>query len=481
MNNYLYTAEQQKNIEEKSNKELGVSDLTLMRRAAEAVIEEALSRWSKLRKVVVYCGSGKNAGDGFIVAGLLANRGIAVKVVLVGETRKFGLEAIAAMRFCEHTDAEISTDCNIGNEDLIVDAILGTGISRIISGTYLKVIETINKAQTPVLAIDVPSGLSADNGVILGAAVRADLTVTFVVKKKGLYTGKGTSIAGEVVFKDLGIPSQFRHPTNTRLLQLDECLLEIPGRDRDAHKTAFGHVLVVGGDYGMGGAVIMAAEAAFRSGAGLVSVATRDQHALALLLRQPEIMGKGVSDDTELDPLIERATHVVLGPGLGKSEWSRWLFTKLMSAGKSGVLDADALNMLAESPKDCSDWVLTPHVGEARRLLSGDKDSNRFSILSRMQKKFGGVSVLKGAGTLITDGETTTVCPYGNPGMAVAGMGDVLSGFLCGLLAQGTPLLKAAQTGVVLHAYAGDEIASKTGERGLMATDLIPVVRKLIS
>ena len=480
MKKYLYTAAQQQNIEKQFNRELGASNLLLIRRAAEAVIQEVLFRWPKSIKVTFYCGSGKNSADGLIVAGLLANRGFLIKVVMVGEKSKFCTEVAIAMRFCKQTNAEFVADHDIGEEDLIVDAIFGTGLNRKVSGVHLKAIEKINKSQKPVLAIDIPSGLSADDGTILGEAVRAHRTLSLVVRKKGLYTGKGSSVAGKVICNDLNIPPKFFHPTNTHLLQIDECLLEIPERDKDAPKTAFGHVLVVGGEYGMGGAVIMAAEAAFRSGAGLVSVATRNRHALALLLRQPEIMAHGVSCDAELDPLIERATHVVLGPGLGKSEWSRWLFAKLVSSGKKGVIDADALNILSESPRDCHDWVLTPHAGEATRLLNGDQDMNRFSTLTRLHKKFGGVIVLKGSGSLITDGETTTVCPYGNPGMAVAGMGDVLSGVVGGLLAQGMSLFKAAQTAVVLHARAGDQVALNAGARGLMATDLIPEVRKLI-
>ena len=480
MKNYLYTAAEQQTIEEQFNKELGASNLFLIRRAAEAITQEALIRWPKLTKATFYCGSGKNSADGLVTAGLLANRGVRIKIVMVEWPPRFSAELAKALRFCKQTSAEFVTEHDTAEEDLIVDAIFGTGLNRKVTGTHLTVIKKINKSEKPVLAIDIPSGLTANDGAVLGDAIRANLTVSLVVRKKGLYTGKGSSLSGKVILRDLNIPPKFFHPTNTHLLQLDECLSQIPERNKDAHKTAFGHVLVVGGEYGMGGAVIMAAEAAFRSGAGLVSVATRDRHALAILLRQPEIMAQGVSCDAELDPLIQRATHVVLGPGLGKSEWSRWLFAKVLSSGKQGVIDADALNILSESPKDCHDWVLTPHYGEATRLLDGDQDINRFSTLAKIQKKFGGVVVLKGAGSLITDGETTTVCPYGNPGMAVAGMGDVLSGFVGGLLAQGMSLFKAAQTAVVLHAYAGDQAALKAGTRGLMATDLIPVVRKLI-
>ena len=201
---------------------------------------------------------------------------------------------------------------------------------------------------------------------------------------------------------------------------------------------------------------------------------------MALLSRRPEVMVKGVSGKEGLQRMIARATHIVLGPGLGRGDWSQWLFREVMLAGKPGVMDADALNILAERPQATDGWVLTPHPGEASRLLEGDDSLDRFSTLNTIQQRYRGVVLLKGAGTLITDGSLTSLCPYGNPGMASAGMGDVLSGIIGGLLAQGMTPYAAAQTGVVLHAYAADRLASELGQRGLLATDIIPVVRELV-
>ena len=480
MKTYLYTADQVRQIDQLVINEYGVPGLVLMRRAAEATIEVALARWPKLTRVAVYCGSGNNAGDGYIVAGLLANRGITVKVVTVGDVTKLGADAGAALDFCRASEAEIVDYHAVSDVELVVDALLGTGINGLVRESYGKAIESINDSGKPVLSVDIPSGLAVDSGEVLGSAVRASVTVTFIARKRGLYTGRGPAFTGKIEYANLDVPPNAIHPTNIQLLDVERCIIEIPPREPDAHKTKFGHVLVVGGDLGMGGAVIMAADAALRSGAGLVSVATRQENATALLSRRPEVMVKGVSGGSDLQRMIARATHIVLGPGLGSGDWSRWLFKEVMLAGKPGVMDADALNILAERPQATDGWVLTPHPGEASRLLEGDDSLDRFSTLNTIQQRYCGVVLLKGAGTLITDGSLTSLCPYGNPGMASAGMGDVLSGIIGGLLAQGMTPYAAAQTGVVLHAYAADRLASELGQRGLLATDIIPVVRELV-
>ncbi len=480
MKTYLYTADQVRQIDQVVINERGIPGLVLMRRAAEATVEIALAHWPSVYNVTVYCGSGNNAGDGYIVAGLLANRGISVKVVAVGDTEKLGSDAGAALAFCRESDVQIAHDHTIGDEELIVDALLGTGLKGPVRESYKKAIENINESGKPVLSVDIPSGLSADTGEVLGSAVRASETVTFIARKQGLYTGKGPVLAGKIEYADLDVPLDVIHRTDTQLLDIERCVSQIPTRDQDAHKNTFGHVLVIGGDLGMGGAVIMAAEAALRTGAGLVSIATRQENTTAALSRRPEVMVKGVSESKDLAPMLARASHVVLGPGLGSSDWSRWLFKEVMSVDKQGVMDADALNILAEHPQTCKGWVLTPHPGEAARLLGNDKSVDRFSNLDAIQKKFASVVLLKGAGTLVTDGRNKSLCPYGNPGMATAGMGDVLSGVIGGLLAQGMNPLSAAETGVVLHAHAADQLAAKLGHRGLIATDIIPAVRELV-
>lgn len=258
----------------------------------------------------------------------------------------------------------------------------------------------------------------------------------------------------------------------------------LPKRRRDASKGDYGHVLVVGGDYGMGGAVRMAAEAAIRVGAGLVSVATRPEHTSIVSSCRPEIMCHKIETPLDLEHLISRASVLVMGPGLGKSEWSQALFNKLRNTSLPKILDADALNLLADSHQHNDQWILTPHPGEAARLLKctvAEIQKDRLLAVKKLQAQYGGVIVLKGAGTLIQEGqeEVPLLCTAGNPGMASGGMGDILSGVIGGLLAQKLSLLDAAGVGVLIHSLAADKAVEQGGERGLLACDLLPYLRKL--
>jgi NAD(P)H-hydrate epimerase len=258
----------------------------------------------------------------------------------------------------------------------------------------------------------------------------------------------------------------------------------LPKRPRDAHKGSFGHVLIVGGDHGMGGAVRLAAEAGLRAGAGLVSVATRAEHVPALIAGLPEAMPRAVEHADDLDGLLARATVVAVGPGLGQDAWGRALYERVLASGLPMVVDADALNLLAASPKRRLNWVLTPHPGEAARLLGSDTttvQSDRFRALEALLESYHGTVVLKGAGTLVgAPGELTAVCDRGNPGMAAPGMGDALTGVVAALAAQGLSLPDAARAGVWLHAVAGDRAALR-GERGLLAREVIAELRGLVN
>ncbi len=262
----------------------------------------------------------------------------------------------------------------------------------------------------------------------------------------------------------------------------------LPARQRTAHKGLFGHVLVIGGDCGMGGSVVMAAEAAARVGAGLVSVATRPEHVAPVLARRPEVMVSGIISVQSLIPLLCKPNVLVVGPGLGCSAWSEQMLQQATLCGKVLLLDADALNLLAKGvvvrEAMCSHWVLTPHPAEAARLLGcavSDVQADRVVAVTALQQRYGGVAVLKGAGTLIADGNSISLCDSGNPGMASGGMGDVLSGVIGGLLAQGLSVSAAAKLGVCLHAHAGDRAAALHGERGLLATDLIVQLQGLVN
>ncbi len=480
----LYSLAEVRELDRLAIEDHGIPGLVLMRRAARQVVASLLAEWPTAKSVAVYCGSGNNAGDGYIVAGMLADRGMAVRVVSVGDPDRLGADAAQAFEYCREGTAvftDEALDC-----DVVVDALLGTGLTGNVRPVYDTAIGQINASGAPVLAVDVPSGLSADTGNILGRAVQAQLTVTFIGLKRGLYTGDGPGHSGSIVYSDLDVPSDIfaRVGSSVHRLSLNECQSRLPKRDRNSHKTSYGHVLVVGGDDGMGGAVLMAAEAALRVGAGLVSVATRRANIVPLLARRPEVMARAIDHVEDIDALLDHSSCVVAGPGLGRSDWSRSLFDRLLKCGKPGVLDADALNLLAEAPRQVvgkGDWILTPHPGEAARLLGGKQWlDDRFAAVAEIQKCYGGVVLLKGAGTLVSDGADISLCPYGNPGMATAGMGDVLSGVIGGLVAQGLAAYEAARIGAVIHACAGDHVARQHGERGLLATDVMPAIRKLV-
>jgi NAD(P)H-hydrate epimerase len=257
----------------------------------------------------------------------------------------------------------------------------------------------------------------------------------------------------------------------------------LPPRARASHKGDYGHVLVVGGDHGMAGAVRLAGEAAARTGSGLVSIATRAAHAAVIAAACPELLCHGVECARDLRVLLQRASVVAIGPGLGQSAWAHDMLAAVLQMRLPRVVDADALNLLAQEPMQCDHWVLTPHPGEAARLLgmtTKQVQADRLQAAQALQQRYGGVCVLKGAGTLVCTSESVAICEAGNPGMASGGMGDVLTGVIAGLLAQGLSLVDAACAGVYIHAKAGDR-AAQEGERGLLASDVLPHLRKLVN
>lgn len=486
----LYTAAAVRQLDQLAIESRGIPGLTLMRRAASACVDALCRHWPGARDVRVYCGSGNNAGDGFLMAGMLAEKGYRVTVAVVGQPSSLGADATEAHRYCLSTTAKVNTWTPLGQveADVVVDALLGTGLSGEVRAHYADAIKEINTSGKPVLAVDIPSGLSSDTGVRLGASVSASVTVTFIGLKCGMFTLDGPDACGRIEFSDLQVPSDIYEGVDAAAhrIDLDELRRQLPVRPRNAHKNQFGHVLVVGGDAGMGGAVAMSAEAALRSGAGLVSVATHPVNTAAILARRPELMVRGVENPNALAPLLERASVLVLGPGLGQDDWGRQMFAAVMAASHERhppmVVDADGLTLLGEQPEARDNWVLTPHPGEASRLMPDvDIQSDRFDAVTRLQAAYGGAALLKGAGTVIADGHANYLCDLGNPGMSTAGMGDVLSGVVGGLLAQGLTVSRATRLAVAVHAAAGDACSARGGERGLVATDLMADIRRLLN
>lgn len=455
-----------------------------MSRAGEFAHRAIRERWGG-RPLLVLCGAGNNAGDGYVIARLALASGNRARVIHLVEPGKLkGDAARAAQDYAAAGGTSAAFDGTLPDDDgVVVDALLGTGLDRPVGGRFAEAVAAINASGRPVVAVDVPSGLNADTGALMGSAVRAQMTVTFVGMKCGLLTGRGPEFCGTILYDSLGVPQEAFAglDAKARRITVGEARTALAPRPRDAHKGMSGHVLVIGGGIGMPGAVRMAGEAALRVGAGLVTVATRGEHVAAVVANRPELMCVGVSGPEDLTALLERATVVAVGPGLGQSEWAVSLLGAVLGTGLPLVLDADALNLLSAAPTDRGNWILTPHPGEAARLLGEDTKTiqqDRFAAVAELAARYAAVGVLKGAGSLVSDPKGRIgLCDAGNPGMAVAGMGDVLTGVVAGLLAQTHDLWRAATVGVLIHALAGDD-ASRIGERGMIATDLLPWIRR---
>jgi len=488
---YLYRAATVREFDRLASEQYGVPSATLMQRAGEATFRLLCLRWPRARAIAIVCGPGNNGGDGYVLARLACDAGLFPWVLTLGEPDAVKGDAALmrdAARASGVMDEPFVADM-LADSDVIVDALLGTGLERPVTGVWREAIEAINGSGRPVLAIDIPSGLSADTGAVLGAAVRADTTLTFVALKAGLFTARGREHAGEIYFDDLSVPAEVHAEVAPAAQRITRTSLRdlLRRRARDAHKGSFGRVLAIGGAPGMPGAVRLCGEAAYRCGAGMVTLATHPGHAAVVNAARPELMAYPVASVAALKPLLARATVVALGPGLGRGAWGKRLFSAALAAKRPLVIDADGLFFfLAPSRRHRSDWVLTPHAGEAARLLGcsvEEIERDRFAAVRAISDKYGGVCVLKGAGTLVAAHGDPRVylCDGGNPGMASGGMGDVLTGVIAALRAQGLSPVDAARLGVWVHASAGDLAATSGGEIGVLASDLLVRLREVLN
>ncbi|GAP67424.1 hypothetical protein MBSD_n2748 [Mizugakiibacter sediminis] len=478
----LYTAAQARALDRDAAR-FGVGSHDLMQRAGWAAFAALRRRWPEAVRIGVLCGPGNNGGDGFVLARLALEAGMAVRVLAPASPAR-GDAAQARAALLEAGGRIEPWSEALPPADVYVDALYGIGLDRAPEGEAAALIEALNAGGAPVLALDVPSGLDADSGHAPGAAVRAAATVGFVAWKRGLFTGQAADHCGALELATLDLPDALyaAHAPDARLLTAEA----LPPRARGGHKGDYGRVLVIGGDHGMGGAARLAGEAALRVGAGLVEIATRAEHVAPILAARPELMPRAVDGPQALQAACERADVIALGPGLGQGAWGHalWL-TALLDAQRPLVLDADALNLLAREPRALRDAaVLTPHPGEAARLLGCEVAAvqrDRYAAARTLAQRYAAVVVLKGAGTLVASPSgDVAVCRWGNPGMASGGMGDVLTGVIAALMAQGQAPWPAACLGVGLHARAGD-LAAAAGERGLLASDLFAPLRALVN
>ncbi|MFA5515244.1 MAG: NAD(P)H-hydrate dehydratase [Desulfuromonadales bacterium] len=507
----LLTASEMRALDRRAIEEIGIPGVVLMENAGRAAAEILLRRFAALAPgpVLVLAGKGNNGGDGYVIARWLRHAGWQVRTLVLAEAGTIVGDAAIHLHALQQSGGEIffAADENAldqalsGQDALLVDALLGTGLTSDVRGLYAQAIDWINAAALPVLAVDIPSGIDATTGKVLGRAVRAELTVSFDSLKIGHAVLPGAAYAGELAVVDIGIPVDLSRETGERhrLVDAAEARKQVSPRPLTGHKGAFGHLLVIAGATGKSGAAAMAAEGGLRTGAGLVTVACPDciQEVLAIKLTEamtaplPSVQGAlGAAALPELKALWAGKKALAIGPGMGQGEETVALLRELIRlCPHPVVLDADAVNALAGCAEilleRSAPTVLTPHPGEMGRLAGAsieDIEADRIGTARRFAETYKVVLVLKGARTVTAfpDGRVR-INGSGNPGMASGGMGDVLTGIIGALLAQGAPAEEAAALGVYLHGRAADRLLPLLGDAGMIATDLLrelPAARK---
>lgn len=470
----------------------GVSMYQLMENAGEAVFQCIREHYPQVRNILVLAGHGNNGGDAYVVARLCQEQGLQCHVCELGNSDKASEDAKTARAKWQAFRPDIIPLQRIDFQQyqLCIDGLLGTGINGAVRPPFADLINQVNQSGINVVSIDVPSGMNADTGQICGTAIQAQHTVTFVGQKSGLVTGVGKQLSGQRHFSCLGIAEAFQRLAQpvAKLMDFREMPV-LPQREVAAHKGTFGKLLCIGGNEGFGGAIRLTSEAALRTGAGLVKVYCHDSARLTVSASRPELMVE--TRTSQLSEQLKWSSAVVIGPGLGKDIWAQQTLQTVLEHclkyHKHIVVDADALNLVAENPTmsvPANLSILTPHAAEAGRLLNmtaAQVETNRYQAATLLTQKFDAVALLKGAGSLVAAQDNTWVCQNGNPGMATAGMGDVLCGVLGALMAQGMSNRLSALYGVCLHSYAADLAAQENGEIGLLASDLFPYIRTLIN
>lgn len=483
----VYSAASVRAMDRRAIERSGRPGYALMEQAGAAALASVRRHWPGARSFAVLCGAGNNAGDGYVFARLARAASMTTRVAALAEPGR--LSGDAARAFADFTAAGGRTEATAGaaldGAELVVDALLGIGVDRPVDGAYRDAIERVNRSGLAVLALDIPSGLDADGGHVRGAAIRATRTISFIALKSGQFLGEAPDYVGGLELAELGVPPSVREGEVPVLRRIGPALVgrALPARLRTAHKGDNGRVLVIGG-FAMAGAARLSGEAALRTGAGLVTLATAAESVAPIVEARPELIARAVVEPGELAALVGAADAVAIGPGLGTDARARALFDAATAIARPLVVDADALTLLAAAPRRRDDWILTPHPGEAGRLLGSDAaavQADRLGAVRAIAGRYGGSCVLKGARTLVQgEDPVTLVCDRGNPGMATAGSGDVLTGVIAALLAGGAPAALAAPAGVWLHATAGDRAAS-AGERGVIAGDLVAELKTVVN
>jgi NAD(P)H-hydrate epimerase len=444
-------------------KHLNIDSFELMQQAGAAIF----SYLSNQSSLMVVTGAGNNAGDGFIIATLARKYGIKVQLWNLIAIDKLPPDAKQAAQNYLISGGEMTNNptnnnnnSNNINYDYLVDAIFGTGLSRDVEGKFAQAIHWMNAQKTPILAVDIPSGLDADTGEIKACAIKAETTVSVISLKPGLVTNHGKDLCGQLFLENLGVNNKQLEALNAKITLLDKSVLKNHAlvHHHNSHKGSFGQVVIAGGHDGMLGALILAGRSALQSGCGLVEVVSNNKQSVMISIHCPELI---TANAIEASRLLSGANVIAVGPGLGLNQQSKEVLNFCLEQNKPMVIDADALTLIAHQNTLCSsETVLTPHPKEAATLLNTDVatiQADRINAAINISQRYGACVILKGSGTVVanTNGEVF-VCPYGYSGMATAGMGDVLTGIVASLMAQGLSAVDAANTAVVWHSVAAE-------------------------
>lgn len=483
----VWPADALRHAEKEAADSLGLTLYELMLRAGDAAFAVSRHVYPQSKHWLILCGHGNNGGDGYVVARLALAAGITVTLLALESDKPLPDEAVKARDAWLDASGVIHAADTAWPEDvdLIVDGLLGTGSRSAPRDNVAGLIAHANHHTAPIVALDIPSGLIAHTGTTPGAVIDADHTVTFIALKPGLLTGKARDVVGTLHHNALGLEGWLAGQ-ETSITRFDSSYLPhwLPTRRPSSHKGDHGRLVIVGGDHGTAGAIRMTGEAALRAGAGLVRVLTRRENIAPIVTARPELMVHELTTQA-LDEGLQWADVVVIGPGLGQQAWGKEALQKVEHFRSPMLWDADALNLLAINPDKRHNRILTPHPGEAARLLNcsvAEIESDRLHSAQRLVKRYGGVVVLKGAGTVVaSESGVLGIIDVGNAGMASGGMGDVLSGIIGALLGQKLGLYDAATAGCVAHGAAADLLADQQGTRGMLATDLFYTLRRVVN
>lgn len=490
---YLPTGEQMKKADQMTIEKIGIPSMVLMERAALGVVETLKQEQLDLSKVLVVCGSGNNGGDGYAVARLLHLEGIDVNLMFVGSEDSRSIDNVKQNQICAHYEIPVVQSCNYDEYSVIIDAIFGIGLGRKITGTYYTTIQAMNQAKGKRVSVDIPSGLCDKTGRVMGICVEADVTVAVAFAKKGMYLGEGTSYCGRICTVDIGITSEMlpHEQYLTYTYDREDLIENYPKRVMNSHKGTYGKVLFIVGSKGMAGAAYLCAKAAYMTGCGLVQIYTAEENLQVIQTLLPEAIVKTYKSysEEELKALLKWADVVGIGCGLGHDLVSGQLVEGTMRFAECPcILDADALNILAQH----MEWLMyakqpilmTPHMKEMTRLLGcsmAELQAERFKRLVHFVESNAAICVLKDARTLVAERDKDIYMNLsGNNGMAKGGSGDVLTGIITGIAAQGKELFEAAKLGVYLHGLAGDVAKSQKGAYSVLASDIIECISDVL-